>query len=128
MDEILKRVWENLIGRSTGPMNFRLIVQPLVAMILGARAGLKDARQGRPAFLWSAATNSAYRPEMLRQGWKDLGRVFVLAVIIDSIYQLVVQRGVYVLELLIVAITLAIIPDILIRGPVNRIRKMLARE
>jgi len=128
MDEILKRVWQNLIGRSTGPMNFRLIVQPLVAMILGVRAGLKDARQGRPPFLWSAATNSAYRPEMLRQGWKDLGRVFALAVIIDSIYQLVVHRGVYVLELLIVAITLAIVPYVLIRGPVNRIRKMLARE
>lgn len=128
MDEILKRVWENLIGRLTGPLNFRLIVQPLVATILGVRAGLKDARQGRPAFLWGAATNSAYRPEMLRQGWKDLAKVFVLAVIIDSIYQLVVHHGVYMLELLIVAITLAIVPYVLIRGPVNRIRKMLARE
>jgi hypothetical protein len=126
--EIFERVWENLIGRSTGPMNFRLIVQPTMAIVLAIRAGLADARQGRPAFLWAAVTNPAYRPELLRQGWKDVGRVFLLAVALDAIYQLVVQRGVYLGELLIVAIVLAIIPYVLVRGLVTRIRRRLARD
>jgi hypothetical protein len=39
-----------------------------------------------------------HRPELLRQGWKDVGKVFILAVVLDSIYQLIVHRGVYVLE------------------------------
>ena len=128
MRELLERVWENLVGRSTGPMNFRLILQPTVAIVLAIRAGLADARQGRPAFLWTAITNPAYRPELLRQGWKDVGKVFVLAVVLDVIYQLIVQRGVYLGELLIAAIILAIIPYVLVRGPVTRLRKRLVRD
>ena len=108
MEEILKRVWENLIGRSSGPMNLRLVIQPAVAGVLAIRAGLKDAREGRPAFLWSAITNSAYRPELLRQGSRDVGKVFVVAAVLDAVYQLIVQRGVFLLELLVVAILLAI--------------------
>jgi hypothetical protein len=126
--EILERFWENIIGRSTGPMKFRLLVQPTVAIILAIRAGLADARQGRPAFLWTAITDRAYRPELLRQGWKDVRTVFVLAVVLDSIYQLVVHRGVYLGEVLIVAFVLAIIPYVLVRGPVTRIRRRLVHD
>jgi len=127
MDDIISRVWENLVARPTGPMSIRLVVQPIVAGLLAIRSGLKDAREGRPAFLWAAVTNPDYRPELLRQGWKDVGKVFVLAIVLDAIYQLIVHRGVYVGELLIVATTLAIVPYCLIRGPVTRIGRGLAR-
>ena len=127
MDDIVSRVWENLAARPTGPMSIRLVVQPIVAGLLAIRSGLKDAREGRSAFLWAAVTNPDYRPELLRQGWKDVGKVFVLAIVLDAIYQLIVHRGVYVGELLIVATTLAIVPYCLIRGPVTRIGRGLAR-
>jgi len=91
------------------------------------RAGLQDAREGRPAFLWAAIRNPAYRSDVLRQGWKDLGRVFVLSILLDAVYQLIVHRGVYVLELLIVATALAIVPYVLVRGPVTRVGERLAR-
>jgi hypothetical protein len=39
---------ENLIGRSEGPMTFRLILQPAMAVFLAIRAGLRDAREGKP--------------------------------------------------------------------------------
>jgi len=123
MGEILERVWENLIGRTSGPMNLRLIIQPAVATFIAVRAGLSDARESRPAFLWAALSNPTYRPELLRQGWKDVGKVAILAMVLDSIYQLIVHRGVYVLELLITATVLAIVPYVLIRGPVNRIAR-----
>jgi len=108
-------------------MSIRLVVQPIVAGLLAIRSGLKDAREGRPAFLWAAVTNPDYRPELLRQGWKDVGKVFVLAIVLDAIHQLIVHRGVYVGELLIVATTLAIVPYCLIRGPVTCIGRGLAR-
>ena len=123
MNEILERLWENLAGRTSGPMNFRLIIQPAVATLLAIRAGLRDARERRPAFFWAAISDPAYRPELLHQGWKDVGKVFVLAIVLDSIYQLIVHRGVYVLELLITATALAIVPYVLIRGPINRIAR-----
>jgi len=128
MDDIISRVWENLVARPTGPMSIRLVVQPIVASLLAIRSGLKDAREGRPAFLWAAVTKPAHRHDLLRQGWKDVGKVFALAVVLDVIYQLIVHRGVYVGELLIVATTLAIVPYCLIRGPVTRIGNGLTRR
>ena len=123
MAEILRRVWENLIGRSAGPLYLRLIVQPAVATILAIRAGLRDARESRPPYFWAVLTNPDHRRDLLRQGWKDVGKVFILALILDAIYQLIVHRGVYVLEMLITATALAIVPYLLVRGPVNRIRR-----
>jgi hypothetical protein len=128
LDEILKRLWDNLVARVSGPMSFRLIIQPAVAGFLAIRAGLKDARDKRPTFLWTAVIDKAHRPELLRQGRRDVEKVFALAALLDAIYQLIVQKGVYVLELLIVATTLAVVPYVLLRGPVSRIAKWLAQK
>jgi hypothetical protein len=123
MDEILQRVWDNLIGRTSGPMNFRLILQPTVAIVIAIRAGLNDAREGRPAFFWADLWNRSSRSEMLQHVRKDVGKVFIIAAVLDSVYQLIVHRGVYVLELLITATVLAIVPYVLVRGPVNLIAR-----
>jgi len=125
MEDILTRFWENLLARSNGPMNFRLLIQPIVAGSLAIRAGLRDAREGRPAFLWAVMTNPEQRRALLQYGARDVGRVFGLAVVLDALYQLLVQRGVYLLEMLVVATVLAIIPYILIRGPVGRLASAL---
>lgn len=118
MEEILKRVWINLFNRLSGPLDFRFIVQPAVASFLAIRAGLKDAQQERPAFLWAAITNPSYRSHLFRQFWNDVWKVFAIAVILDAIYQLIVHHGVYVLELILVATILALVPYLLLRGPV----------
>ena len=125
MDEILARLWHNLTGRLTGPMHLRLIVQPTVASILAIRAGLRDARQDRPPFLSTLLRNPARRHELLRQGWKDVGKVFLVSAILDVIYQLIVHHGVYLLELLLTAVTLAIVPYVLLCGPVRRIARLV---
>jgi hypothetical protein len=125
MNEIFARVWQNLYARLAGPMNLRLIIQPTVATILAIRAGLRDAHQNRPPFLWAVLWNPAHRRELLRQGWKDVGKVFLLATILDLVYQLIVHRRVYILELLITAVTLAIVPYVLVRGPISRIAKLV---
>jgi hypothetical protein len=104
-------------------MSLRLMIQPAVASFLAVRAGLSDARDGRPAFFWAALTNPAYRPELLHQGWKDVAKVFILASVLDVGYQLMVHRGVYLGELLIIATMLAIVPYVCIRGPVNRVAR-----
>lgn len=121
VDEILARVWENLGGRVGGPMTFRLILQPAVATVLAVRAGLLDARTGRPAYFWTILSNADHRRDLLREGWKAVAKVFVLAVIIDVAYQVMVFGTVYPGETLIVAVLLSFVPYLLVRGPVNRI-------
>lgn len=121
MEELLSRFWDGLVSRVGGPMTFRLILQPTMAALLALRAGMKDAHEGRPPYLWTVLTDPAQRAELLREGWKSIARVFLLAMIMDLIYQWIVLRWVYPLETLVVAIVLAVVPYALIRGPVTRI-------
>jgi hypothetical protein len=127
MEELIARGWEGLMDRVGGPMTFRLILQPIMATLLAVRAGLKDAREGRPPYLWTLLTDPNQRVDLLREGWRSIGRVFVLAVLIDLIYEVVVDRLFYPLETLIVAVTLAVVPYLVLRGPVNRIARRWRR-
>lgn len=119
----MTRVWEQLTNRVTGPMMFRFILQPCVAVILAIRAGLADARAGRPPYLATALTDRAARAVLLRSGWRDVGRVFALACGMDAIYQLVVLESFHVLQALVVGCLLAIVPYVLVRGPMTRLAR-----
>lgn len=121
MEDIFSRGWDNLIGRVGGPLTFRLVIQPAVAVFLAIRSGVKDARECRPVFFWTALLNPAERRHLLRQGWKDVGKLFIVAVVLDVIYQIIVLRGVYAGQLLIVATVLAVVPYLVVRGLANRI-------
>jgi hypothetical protein len=89
---------------------------------------MKDARQGRPAYCWTILTSYEDRRRLLQEGWKDVMKVFLLALGLDVIYQVIVFRWLYPLEMLIVAVLLACIPYLLIRGPANRIATFLRRR
>jgi hypothetical protein len=127
MEELFTRMWSDLTGRIGGPMSFRLLLQPAMALIFAIRDGWKDAREGRPAYFYSLFTRPENRRRQLREGFKAVSRVFALAIVVDLIYQVIVLRWFYPLEALIVALVLAFLPYILLRGPVNRIARFLKR-
>ena len=126
--ESLSRAIGELLGRSSGPLHFRLVFQPVVAAILAIRAGLRDAREGQPAFLWAVLSNEEARKALLRSGWKDIGKVFILAMVLDAVYQAIALHGFHLLQALIVAIVVAALPYALLRGPVNRIARGSSRK
>jgi hypothetical protein len=117
----LVHLGHRLIERVQGPFKLRLIVQPLVAAALAVRAGVRDQRTGQPPFLWSLAFTPARRRELLRGWWKDSGKVFLVALVLDCIYQLVVTHTVRVGEMIAVAALLAIVPYVVLRGLVTRL-------
>ena len=123
MEDLLTRVVENLIGRVSGPMKFRLILQPLMSAVFAVRDGLRDAREERPPYFWAIFTRPDQRSDILRDGWKSVGKIFIIAVIIDLVEQFIVLRWLYPGEAFLVAFILACIPYLLIRGPVNRIAR-----
>jgi hypothetical protein len=124
MDDVATRFFTQLVGRVHGPMHFRLILQPLMAIIFAVKDGIKDAHAGRPPFFWGLFTEPQHRPEMLRTGWKSVGKVFILALILDAIYQYIEIRWFYPGEAIAVAVILAIVPYTLLRGPVNRLARL----
>jgi hypothetical protein len=119
---------EHLVGRFGGPLNFRLVVMPLVVTILAIRAHLRDVREGRPTELWAFLKDPTKRRRLLRSGLKDFGKVFIVACVLDTTYQMLVLRSFYPGEVLVVAVMCAIVPYFLIRGPVTRIARMLYRK
>jgi hypothetical protein len=121
MEDIWLRLAGNMVDRVSGPMKFRLLLQPTMAALLAIRSGLKDARAGKPPYFWTIATDRTARAELLRDGWKSVGKVFVLALALDVVYQIVELRFVYPGEAIIVALLLAIVPYLVLRGLVTRL-------
>ena len=103
------------------PLGFRIIVQPLVAAFFAIRAGRQDARAGRPLYFWAVVKDAVRRRALLREGWAHVGMVFISAIVIDVIYQIIVARWVYVSEAVMVGAILAILPYLVFRGVVNRV-------
>jgi hypothetical protein len=103
----------------------RLIIQPAVAALLAVRAGLADARAGRPAYLWSVFTDRDHRLSLIQSGWPNIARIFLLACVIDAIYQILEFQWFYPLQALIVAFLLAIVPYVAVRGPVTRLARRM---
>lgn len=125
MDDTLARIWTDLVGRLTGPLTLRLLLQPMMGTLFALRDGVKDARSGRPAYLWTIFSDAGERRRLLGEGWKAIRNVFVLAVILDVAYQWIVFRWVYPFEVLLVALGLAVLPYSLLRGPINRVARAL---
>lgn len=126
--ESLSRGIDQLLGRASGPLHFRLLVMPTVVTVLALRAGLKDAREGEPAFLWEVIVNPAGRRKRLVSAWDDIARIFIVALLLDTAYQLIFLRAFYVEQALIVAVACAIVPYALFRGPATRLVRALSRK
>ena len=109
--------------RFAGPLKFRLVLQPLMATYLAIRHGLQDAKTGQEPYYWSIFTSADHRRALLAEGWKDVGKLYILAVVLDAVYQFIVMRWVYPLDAMGVAGVLAFVPYVVLRGLVTRLAK-----
>ena len=130
MEDIVIRFVTNLIGRLSGPLTPRLFLQPAVAIFLAVRDGVKDAREQRPPhFLRIVTGTPEVRRRRVRETRRAVLKVFMMAVLLDWVYQFLVFRWVYPVEAMVTAVILAILPYMAIRGPVNRIaRRWIKRQ
>ena len=115
---VLQLGLDQLLGRFSGPLNFRLVVMPTVVTIIALHAAWEDLREGRPAFLGIWIKDPVERNRFFRGALKDIGKIFIVAVVLDTAYQVMVFRWVYPGMVLLVAFVCAVVPYVLIRGPV----------
>jgi hypothetical protein len=127
MEDTLARIWEHLVGRLTGPLTFRLLLQPAMSTLFAVRDGLRDARAGRPSFLWTILGSRDERRRLIREGLIAIGKLALMAIVLDFVYQLIVFRRIYPAEAIDVALLLAIVPYFVLRGIVNRIASVWVR-
>jgi hypothetical protein len=112
-----------LFDRLEGPLHLRLILQPCIAAIFGYLDGAKDARAGVPPYFWRVANvPQAERQALIKHGWASVGKVFILAVLFDCVFQYVSYKSIAILPAMAVAVILAILPYLFLRGLVNRLK------
>ena len=104
-------------------MALRFVLQPVMAIIAALHDGIKDARTGRSPYLWAMLTSSAERGSRFREGLIATGRTILIGLVMDTIYQAVVLKTFYPGEAVIIAILLAFVPYLLLRGPIARIAR-----
>jgi hypothetical protein len=123
-ESLLHRIIELVMGRSSGPLTLRLILQPSLATLFAIRAGLADARAGRPPYLSAMIREPEQRKALVASAWKDVRKLFFMALALDSVYQVLEFKWIYPGQALIVACVLALLPYVIVRGLVTRIARL----
>lgn len=114
-------VFERFVARLTGPMSLRFILQPIMAAILGIRAGIHDARQGTPPFFWSLRTRREGWEQLLKQALGQLAIPLIVAIVLDGVVQYMLFQKIRVLGAVILGTILMGLPYTFARGLANRI-------
>jgi hypothetical protein len=120
-DQARQGFWRDMRARPGGPMTFRFILQPAMAAFAAFRDGLKDARAGRSPYLWTILANRAERVARLNEGLISTAQIILLGLGMDVIYQFIVLNTFYPGQAVVIALVLAFIPYLLLRGPIARI-------
>ena len=119
--EVVGRMWSDFIARPSGPLAFRFLLQPVMASIVAIHDGIKDARTGRSPYFWTVLHNPAKRKARLHEGFDATCRIIAFGILMDAIYQITVFKTFYPVEAIIIALVLAFLPYLLMRGPAERI-------
>jgi hypothetical protein len=115
------RLWRDVFDRPGGPMSFRFFLQPIMAAIAALHDGIADARSGRRPYLHTVLYDPAARGERLQEGLFSISRIILLGFAMDAIYQWRVLDTFYPAEAVVITLILAVIPYIILRGPIGRI-------
>lgn len=113
-------LWEGIWHELSTAGRFRLILQPTLAVILGIRIGLADARAGHQPFLARLIRSRHERWSLVRESIGHAAVPLTLALVMDSVFQYLALGRIRVVGALIVGILLVWLPFSSARGLANR--------
>jgi hypothetical protein len=114
---------EDIPKRLTGPGRFRFILQPVMAVILGIRGGLADARVGNPPYLYAMYFHSHRRAELIRSGLGTVINLLLMGILMDAVFQWIILGTSYPGAALVVGPVLIVGPYSLARAFSNRLSR-----
>ena len=113
--------FQDILARLSGPGRLRFIFQPVVAIILGTRSGMKDATAGLPPFLWALLFHKQHRRELFRSTFASIRNLVAIAILLDLISQFLIFHQVRPGAALVVGPMLIGVPYVVSRALSNRI-------
>jgi hypothetical protein len=111
-----------------GPGAFRFVIQPLLAVILGIRDGVRDARTGRPPYFLQLLGGGARGRDMLRAGVRQIVVPLCIGIALDIVLRFSLGFGFHPLSSVIVGALLIGLPYSLARGAANRMMQLFRRK
>ena len=105
--DLIARTLQHLVARTAGPLKLRFLLQPLAATIIAVRA----SRESEP-----------------RRVFAYIGRLCVVALFVDLLYQVIVLRWFYPGQALIVVGMLALVPFLVVRALMRMMRTARRRR
>ncbi|MGA9306361.1 MAG: hypothetical protein WBW31_13245 [Candidatus Sulfotelmatobacter sp.] len=120
--------FQDILARLSGPGRIRFILQPTVAIILGTRSGMKDARAGLPPFLWGLFFHGEHRRELLRSSLASTRNLLAIAILLDLVSQFLIFHEIRPGAALVIGPVLIAVPYVLSRAFSNRIRRSINRH
>lgn len=118
MDDI--GFWEGIVRSLSGRGQFRLILQPTVALVLGVRLGIADGQNGRAPFLFRLLTGKQGRWSLFKHSLWDAAIPLTIACALDGVLQYLTLGRVRPLAALVVGALLVWIPFAISRALANR--------
>lgn len=115
--------WEGLVRGLSGKGQFRLILQPAMALLLGIRLGIADAKEGKAPFLFRLFSTRHERWGLFKQSLSDAAMPLILGLVMDGILQYLTFNRVRPLQAVVVGTLLVWLPFTGSRGLTNRIWK-----
>jgi hypothetical protein len=104
-----------------GRVQIRLFLQPLAAIILGVRFGIKDAKRGDAPFFQALLQQRGERGHLLGKAVRDAILPLIVAFVIDSILQHMINGRIRPLASVVVGGLLVFLPFVIVRAITNRI-------
>jgi hypothetical protein len=120
--------WQEIFARPGGPLAFRFILQPVIASIFAVRDGWGDAQSHRKPYLWSLLNDPIRRMPRLLEGLTAVSRVLLLGAGMDLVYQAIELHAFRPIETVVIALGLAFLPYLIMRGPAARISRRILRR
>jgi len=119
---------DELPRRFTGPGSFRFVLQSMLAILLGVRGGLVDAREGNSPYLFGLLFNAGRRRELLRNGLATIRSLISMGIILEVVFQLVIYHEVHAGAALLIGPIFICGPYALSRAVTTRLVQLLERK
>jgi hypothetical protein len=115
--------FEDLPRRLTGPGRMRFIFQPAVAILIGIRSGLGDARLGRPPYALALLAKPQHRREMFADSASELTNLLLVGILLDTVSQWLILGVAHPFASIIVGPVLITLPYACARAFANRLAR-----
>jgi hypothetical protein len=123
MDVYFRSFGEGLDARLSGPGKGRFILQPVIAIALGIRDGITDAKMNKPPYFIRVFFTSENRLALLKASLKSIATPLTIGIVLDMVLQWIMFEGLRLYPAIMAGTILVAFPYSIARGLSNRVAR-----